>query len=149
LVERAVHGRHATAGDPCADAVAPVDERSDKRVGDRSVHWLRVYGWTFGKLSAPRDLDRPVGVRRGVRVVPSGPEWYCDTGGVDAGLPMVRAKLGCRCLSRRRAAWPPGASPIRARCEPGASPPPARCMPAALPAGRPFLGVLLHGNVRG
>jgi hypothetical protein len=44
LVQRAVNGRHPTAGDARAHAVTPIDERTEERIGDGGVHWLRVYG---------------------------------------------------------------------------------------------------------
>nr|BFE66052.1 hypothetical protein GCM10020063_105780 [Dactylosporangium thailandense] len=45
LVECRVDRRHAALGDTRANAVAPVDKRTEKRIGDRGIHWLRVYGW--------------------------------------------------------------------------------------------------------
>ena len=38
LVGRGVHRRHAATGQPPADPVAPVDERTGQRVGDSGVH---------------------------------------------------------------------------------------------------------------
>ena len=43
LVGGGVHGRHATTGDATANAVAPVDQRAQQRVGDLCVHRQGVY----------------------------------------------------------------------------------------------------------
>ncbi|GIG50906.1 hypothetical protein Dsi01nite_089470 [Dactylosporangium siamense] len=45
LVESGVDRRHAALGDTGANAVAPVYKRTEKGIGDRGIHWLRVYGW--------------------------------------------------------------------------------------------------------